>query len=230
MTKEVIQFKYNFVFSQDKKLEFILNFDNKTFELLTTDEPPYPHWTELNYHRCPNCTLTEEQSKYCPTAVNLSQLIKTFSTFVSYETVKLIVETPQRTYIKDTTLQKALGSLIGIYMATSNCPILSKLRPLVRFHLPVATSEETLFRVISIYLINQYILYKKGKEPDWELNKLKNLYEDIKIVNKTFCTRISTIVEKDAPLNAVIVLNCFAEWIHLLSTKPDLNLLEHLLM
>lgn len=226
MQKQFVVYKYTFIFSDKEKIEFILILDEKNYELKPATSEPYPEWTQIQYYKCPNCTLDEKQMKYCPVAVNLAPLIQTFSTFISYENVLLIVETPQRTYTKNTTLQKALSSLIGIYMTTSNCPILSKLRPLVRFHLPVATAEETCFRVLGMYLIQQYLLFLQGGTPDWELNNLTNLYSEIKLVNKSFCERISKVIEKDAPANAVVLLNCFAEWIYLLTKKPDIKQIQ----
>ena len=55
-------------------------------------------------------------------------------------------------------------SLIGIYMVTSGCPIMDKLRPMARFHLPFASTEETIYRAISTYLLGQYFLEQKGKK------------------------------------------------------------------
>lgn len=224
-----VVYKYIFTFSNEQKINFVLRFDKESFELKLDLPKPYPDWTKIQNHKCPNCTLDELQYQYCPAAVNLILIINTFSSFVSYENVYLTVETPQRTYSKDTTLQKALSSLIGICMTTSNCPVLSKLRPLARFHLPLATAEETYFRVISMYLLQQYILFRQGKSPDWELKNLAKLYFEIKLVNKSFCERISHIIEKDAPTNAVVLLNCFADWVYLLTKTPDLQQIQRLI-
>ncbi len=228
MQKQIITYKYTFIFTDTKKLEFVINFDSKNFNLIPQTLPPYPQWTYLNYYKCNNCTLNEEQTKYCPVAVNLVPVIETFSSYLSYENVNLVVETPQRTYVKNTTLQKALSSLIGLYMAASSCPVLSKLKPLVRFHLPVPTAEETFFRVLSMFLIQQYLLFKQGEQPDLNLDGLTSLYNDIKTVNKSFCKRISSIIEKDASVNAVIVLNCFADWIDLIIKKPYIEEIKKL--
>lgn len=229
MSKQQVVYKYTFVFSEEKKIEFILNFDSESFNLQTQNIEPYPRWTYLGYYKCPICPLKEEETKYCPTAVGLVPLINTFSSFISYENVELIVETPQRIYIKNTTVQKGLSSLIGLYMTTTNCPILSKLKPLARFHLPVATTEETFFRVVSMFLIQQYLLLQQGEKPDWSLENLTRLYNDIKIVNKSFCERISGVIEKDASVNALIILHCFAEWIYLTIKKPNLAQIEKLI-
>tara|TARA_B100000686_G_scaffold86198_1_gene93073 strand:- start:90 stop:251 length:162 start_codon:yes stop_codon:yes gene_type:complete len=47
--------------------------------------------------------------------------------------------TDERCYVEHTTMTEAVSSLLGIYMVTSGCPVMDKLRPMVRFHLPLAT-------------------------------------------------------------------------------------------
>lgn len=89
---------------------------------------------------------------------------------------------------------------------------MDKLRPMVRTHLPFATVEETMYRVLSMYLLAQYFVAKRKKEPDWELKKLVNIYSDIAIVNKHFRERLSAIKLNDATVNALVNLNCFADF------------------
>jgi hypothetical protein len=96
-------------------------------------------------------------------------------------------------------------------MVTSGCPIFEKLKPMVRFHLPFASIEETKYRAISMYLLAQYFLYQQGSQPDWDLKKLAEAYENIRVVNESFCKRLRTIEGKDANLNAVVVLDIFAD-------------------
>jgi hypothetical protein len=121
------------------------------------------------------------------------------------------VETPERTYFKETTLQKGLSSIIGIYMVTSNCPVMDKLRPMVRFHLPFATPTETLFRTVSTYLTGQFLVMRDGKIPDWDLRKLIEIYKSVSLVNRGVSRRISKASDKDANVNAVIILHAFGD-------------------
>ena len=74
-------------------------------------------------------------------------IIHSFKDSISYEEVEVFITTKARTYMKRTTLQKGLSSLLGIYMVTSGCPTMEKLKPMVRYHLPFATEEETKYRV-----------------------------------------------------------------------------------
>ena len=84
----------------------------------------------------------------------------------SYEEVDVRISTDERSYVKHTTMSEALSSLLGVYMVTSGCPIMDKLRPMVRFHLPMASSEETTFRAIAMYLVAQYFRARHGQDPD----------------------------------------------------------------
>ena len=100
-------------------------------------------------------------------------------------------------------------------MAGSGCPILGKLKSMVRFHLPFATIDETEVRTISIYLMAQYVQYKKGLEPDWTLKKLKKIYADIEVVNRNIADKLSELERQDANVNSVVILNNFAAAVHI---------------
>jgi Domain of unknown function (DUF6901) len=52
----------------------------------------------------------------------------------------------ERSYFKKTTMQKGIVSLLGILLVSSGCPVMAKLRPMVRFHLPFASMLATTFR------------------------------------------------------------------------------------
>jgi len=88
---------------------------------------------------------------------------------------------------------------------------MEKLKPMVRYHLPFATEEETVYRVLSMYLLSQYFLQKRGIKPDWEMKKLVEVYRDVELVNRGLCKRISNSTTEDGCVNAVIILDCFAK-------------------
>ncbi len=119
--------------------------------------------------------------------------------------------TGDRLYSKKTTVQRALGSLLGVYMAASGCPSMEKLKPMVRFHLPFATLEETVFRSVGAYLLGQYFLKKQGKQADLDLVELAGFYKGIQMVNWGITERLRGVVGKDAVNNAVICLDMFAK-------------------
>ena len=205
-----ITYNYKFIFKNGVEKEFNIELDSVTLNLIQTGNKACPEWTKLSCFKCPNCILDKRQYEFCPIAVNMVDIIDYFSNLVSRESVVVIVTAEERKYIKSVTLQQGVSSLIGIYMVTSGCPILETLKPMVRFHLPFATIEETKYRAISMYLLAQYFLYQRGSQPDWDLKKLAEAYENVRVVNESFCKRLRTIEAKDANLNALIVLDIFA--------------------
>jgi hypothetical protein len=207
---EIIKYHYKFKFDNGIEKEFEVRLNNETLNLVCERRAEYPQWTQLKQFKCPNCPLDETQVKYCPVITNLIDVIGYFKDSISYEEADIMVETSQRSYMKRTSLQNGLNSLVGIYMVTSGCPVFEKLKPMVRFHLPFATLDETNFRMMSMYLFAQYFIYNGGGEPDWQLNSLVNIYDDIRIINKNFCHKLSELKIEDAAINALVTLDCFA--------------------
>jgi len=180
-----------------------------------------PNGPKLAYHQCKNCPLLDHII-YCPVAVNISHLIEEFKFSTSYDKTLVVVETPERTYSQETTVQNGLSAILGIYMVTSGCPVLDYLRPMVRFHLPFATATETIFRAVSMYLVAQYFRERKGLEPDWKVEGLVSIYKEISTVNKGMWNRLSKASGFDANVNALIVLNTFGDALRF-SLKKDLK-------
>jgi hypothetical protein len=118
--------------------------------------------------------------------------------------------------------------MMGLIMASSGCPILIKLKPLVRNHLPFASNKETVYRSLGMYLLSQYFAAKQRQNPDWDLKNFTKLYEDINIVNKAFCSRLRETSIEDANLNALIKLDCFAQQINLTISAGNIEELEGL--
>jgi len=207
-----IHFLYRFQFENGTEKSFDVVLDEKSLELVRDEPKTKPEWTKLKFSQCENCPLSDDV-EYCPVAVSLAGLVESFSDCVSYEAATVIVETRERTFLKKTTVQKGLSGIIGIYMATSNCPILSKMRPMTRFHLPFANSFETFFRSISSYITAQLLLMRRGETPDWDLKGLQEIYKEVNTVNKGMTARLHMATEKDANINAVVILHSFGDGI-----------------
>ena len=205
---ERIQYLYTFRFANGVEKQFEVNLDAATLELVSNANAPKPEWTKLAYDQCERCPLAGTVS-HCPIAVNLSSLVESFKDSLSFENTTVTVQTHQRTYTKQTTLQQGLSSIIGIYMVTSGCPVMDKLRPNVRFHLPFASGEETIYRAVSMYLAAQYFRMRRGETPDWTLEHLSEIYKGVWLVNKGISQRLSHASAQDANVNAVIVLSMF---------------------
>lgn len=206
----MITLLYRFRFDSGPEKDFSIQLEADSLQLLLNGNLKKPEWTRLKYHQCENCPL-DDSVEYCPVAVNLSSLVESFQDSISFEKTKVTVETRERTFVKDTTLQKGLSALIGIYMVTSNCPVMDKLRPMVRFHLPFATSRETIYRAVTMYLLAQFFTMRRGGEPDWEMKNLAEIYKAVSVVNKGISQRISNASNKDANVNAVVILHSVGE-------------------
>lgn len=209
--KPALRIHYKFTLSDGTVKEFEIELDKATLSLLPKPRASYPEWTRLTHHQCPNCPLKEAEHPRCPVAANLTEVIDFFKDSISHHPARVEIDTETRTYLKETPLQNGISSLVGIYMVTSGCPILDKLKPMVKMHLPFATGEETLYRSLAMYLLAQYFLYRRGRQPDWDMKNLVKLYDAVRIVNKSFCERLSSTRIQDASLNAVVRLDCFAD-------------------
>lgn len=219
-------FNYTFNFDDGREKQLTLRVDKSTLNVLRSTNEHVPEWTKLKWFKCPHCTLNEEKYIHCPLAVNLSSAIDNFSDFSSYDKVDITIETEVRQFKKRTSLQVGLGSLYGVLMVASDCPVMGKLKPMMRFHLPFATIDETDYRVLSMYLLAQFVIRKNGGQPDWNMDKLINIYEDIKILNQNVCKKIAETASKDASLNAIVTLNSFAEHVTFILNKNMLDKLK----
>ncbi len=146
---DMLKFVYKFKYDNGAEKDFEINLDPKTLDLILDKQLSMPEWTKLKYEQCENCPLNDDVV-YCPVAVSLSKIVDAFKDATSFDTVSVVVETPERSYMKHATLQKGISSLVGVVMATSGCPVMDKLRPMARFHLPFATQLETFYRVLSM--------------------------------------------------------------------------------
>lgn len=227
-SEKILTFTYTFQFSNGEEQIYKLNLHCDSLEIIRDDTRVSTEWTELKNFKCPHCPLNEAEHKYCPVALNLQDIINFFSDIPSYEEVKVTVAASEREYSKNTTIQVGVGSIIGIIMPTSGCPIMANLKPMVRYHLPFASIEETEFRVFSMFVLAQYLKMRRGDSPDWSLTSLKKLYEDIHKLNVNVAQKIADLEARDASINAVVVLNNFADSVSFCLDEDDLSDFEFL--
>jgi len=217
-----IKITYSFKFSDGANRIFNILLDRQTLAFISEKKSDAPFWAKLNHNKCSNCSLDEHSNKDCPIALNLADITEEFKDFFAYENVSVTVTTEDRTYSKDTTIQQGLSALIGIIMTTSGCPVMERLKPMVRFHLPFASLTETIFRMVSMYLMAQYFLNQEGRAADWKLTGLENIYAEVGQVNRDFAQRLADAAKKDANVNALVNLDCFATMVPL-AAEETLN-------
>lgn len=169
------------------------------------DQGEHPYWTRLGNHQCPACPLSTQDTRHCPVALDIAPVVEDFADISSVEQAIVSVTAPNRTYSRKCDVQVGLNSMLGLLMATSGCPLLGRLRHLANFHLPFASTEESLFRIVGGYLIQQYFIFKDGGTPDLDLQKLDAFYQDLSDVNTAFADRIREAIRNDAGANAVVL-------------------------
>jgi len=220
--------RYRFDFSDGDSKEFLVELEKPGLQMRRKSGMPLPEWTKLGHHQCVNCPLSTSTHLYCPIAVNLVGVIVSFSDVISHGEADVEVVTESRRYSARVNVTHAVSSLIGIFMATSGCPIMDRLKPMVLTHLPFPTTEESVYRSISTYLMAQYFRFKNGYSADWNMEKFGAFFEDINLVNQSFVRRLTSFVEKDVSLNAVVLLNCFATAAKRVITRERLDEVEQM--
>jgi hypothetical protein len=205
-----LNFRYSFKLADGSEENFDCIVNAETLRLVIDAPQPPPSWINLEYQQCPNCPLDRHATVHCPLAVNIAPVVERFSRVLSYENVHVKAIENNRITSQETSAQMGISSLIGLLIATSGCPFTDFLKPMVRFHLPFATEEETLWRATSTYLLSKYYLKSKGYNPEIELKGLSEIYENIGLVNVAIINRLQAATEKDSTLNALVVLDVFA--------------------
>lgn len=169
-----------------------------------------PFWTQLEHHQCPNCPLAGSGHSHCPAALDIEHIVETYSHVDSHVEVDVDVQIGDRRHSKRTDVQTALQSLLGLTLATSACPVLSQMKGPGRLHMPFASVEETLFRMVGAYFVGQYLKSRQGVAADFTLDSLRQLYSEVQTVNRYLKRRLDDAVSRDANTNAVVSLMSMA--------------------
>ena len=208
---ETFKIRYCFKFGKGIDEVFELQLDTEKFELHGNTPETLPSWTKLDFHQCPNCPLDVRDVPHCPLAANLVNIVKRFDAFLSYNDTHMVVTTKDRMISQITTVQRAVGSLMGLLIAASGCPHTVYFRPMARFHLPLANDEETVYRAASMYLLAQYFIRKAGQDVDFDLAGLRSIYRNIQLINYTIAERLRVASKSDSVLNAIVDLDIYAQ-------------------
>jgi len=218
-----VRIRYRFVLPDGSRETFDLFFDSGDFHILNPHPAPLPFWTELGFNQCENCPLRAEEHPHCPVAVQLVAVIERLERLVSYDQVRVDVHTVERVVTQETTAQQALSSLLGLIMASSGCPRTEFLRPMARFHLPLSSEHETIFRAAASYSLAQMLHAAAGGAPDAAFTGLKASYEELHKVNRGIAKRIGAAARNDPARNAVVLLDAYTT---LLPNAIDQSLAE----
>src|SRR5690606_4483637 len=137
-------------------------------------------------------------------------VIDGFEDLVSYDTVRVTVESEERSVTATLSAQQALASLMGLVMASSGCPRTAVFRPMARFHLPFSSESETAYRVAAMYLVAQHFVQRDGDTPDVGLERFESVYRGVHAVNRGMAQRLRAASRQDAIVNAIVLLDVFS--------------------
>lgn len=208
---EQLTFEYSYVFNDGREEIFTVNLDPESFDLLDLPPDELPEWTRLGFQRCFNCPLDPTYDERCPLAVSLVRLVQRMGEVTSFEPVSVEVHTGERTMSRTTSAQEGMSSLMGLLVASSGCPHTAFFRPMARFHLPFANTDETIYRAASMYLLAQYFRDREGMPADLDFEGLLDIYAEVETVNKAMAQRLRKAHHVDGGVNAIVLLDMFAK-------------------
>ena len=211
-----VNIEYRIKFGEERIEAFNFELDGKTFDLIADEVPDPPNWTELSFQRCSHCPLSAEEHNHCPMALQLYDIVERFHDTRSIDKVELEVLTEERQVIQTLDIQRAIASILDLILPVCGCPKTAHLKPLARFHLPLASEEETVFRVTSMYLLAQYFLSQTSKKANIELDGLTRIYEDLHIINKAMANRLRGVTQSDSLKNALTLVDMYSILVPLL--------------
>lgn len=195
--------RYTLAFDASNRAQFAIDTERTASAL---DASKAPAWTALDHHQCTHCPLSPQQHRHCPAALDIAFLAEQFNELPSFQTVDVKADIGDRSHQIHTDLQTALQSLLGLMLATSACPILSRMKGPARLHMPFATVDETLFRMVGAYFIGLYHQGRRGCSTDWTLDPLAVFYAQVQNVNRHLKMRLDAITSSDAQHNAIVSL------------------------
>lgn len=198
---------YRFTFGDGSSLEHRIEMDPATLSMLPGGDSAIPAWAERFRCSRPRC-----DSGRCLLCAGIACLVERFRDKVSYETCSITVFTRERRYAKETDMQSGLFSILGLCMATSDCPYLAFLKPMARFHMPFSTMEETAFRAAGSFLLRLHF-EGRGIAPGEDFHELVEAYKEVSRVNREVVGHIRQQFERDseANANAIIMLDVLAQ-------------------
>lgn len=206
-----IHYQYRFDFKDGSNEVFDIQLHPLTLNPMETVSDELPPWTRLEVHKCENCPLNEEESPHCPLAARLAPLVERMNHVVSIDDVDVTVILGDRTVTQSATAQEGISAMMGVITATSNCPHTIFFKPMARFHLPFASTEETLYRAASMYMLGQYYRWQNNLSADLDLDGLLRFYKEVEVVNKGIALRLRSEQREDGTVNAVVLLDMFAK-------------------
>jgi hypothetical protein len=203
---QALHIRYRFDLPDGSKKHVDLKFEAADFRLSNPTPADPPFWTELKFSQCANCPLSTAEYAHCPAALHMAPAVESLKALVSFDVVAVTVSQAERTVHAETTAQQAMSSVLGLIMATSGCPWTDRLRPMARFHLPFASEAETVYRSVCMFLLARELV---GGGETQGFAGLKDLYENLHVVNRDMSRRLGAATRTDPARNAMALLDSY---------------------
>ena len=208
---------YRVKLSQDRLETFNFRLDEETFDLIGDKVPDPPKWTELEYSQCAHCPLSTEEHTHCPLALQMHSIVDRFHDTRSIDEVIVEVVTDERRVRQKTGLQRVVASMLDLIYPICGCPKTAFMKPLARFHLPLCSEEETIFRVTGMYLLAQYFLSRSASgQGRIEFDGLTDIYNELHTLNTAVARRLQSATSSDSTKNAITLMDMYSTLVPLL--------------
>lgn len=211
-----VSISYRIKLSEEVTEVFDFELDAETFDLISDEIVDPPKWAQLEFRQCSHCPLNVEEHPYCPLALQLNDIVGRFHDTTSIDEVEMEVITDERKVIQTTAIQHAVASMLDLIFPICGCPKTEHMKPMARFHLPLASEEETVFRVTGMYLLAQYFLSVSKKGGSIEFDGLAEIYEDLHILNAAVASRLQAATRSDSSKNAITLLDMYSTLVPML--------------
>ena len=212
-----VKITYRIKLAEDRTEVFNFRLAEDSFDLITDEVANPPEWARLDYRQCPHCPLSLEEHTWCPLALQLHGIVDRFHDTRSIDEVKVQVVTEDRHVAQKTALQRVIASMLDLIYPICGCPKTAFMKPLARFHLPLCSEEETIFRVTGMYLLAQYFLSRSpSRAGRIEFDGLTEIYNDLHTLNTSVASRLQSATQSDSSKNAITLMDMYSTLVPLL--------------
>jgi len=208
MDRVAIEYRIKFAASRTEVFKFELH--GSTFDLVKREVRDPPRWTKLTFNQCSHCPLNDRDHSHCPAALQLCDIVERFHDTRSIDKVELEVVTEERRVIQTLDIQRAISSMLDLILPICGCPKTAHFKPLACFHLPLASEEETVFRVTGMYLLAQYFLSQMSSRGRISLEGLIDIFTDLHILHKALASRLQSVTQSDSVKNAFALVDVYS--------------------
>ncbi len=211
---DVVVIHYRLTTDHGPESSYEVRLDRASGRLLSKGDDEHADWTRLEHLQCKHCPLSLEETRWCPAALAIEEVVDRFEPQPSHALCTLEVTDERRTVLtQDVPVQLALRSIMGLLIGASGCPHTEFLRPMARFHLPLSSREETNYRVTTMWLMRDYFRVRRGGDANPAMAGLVEAYQALSVLNRALANRIRTTARTDAPINAVVSLDALAMFV-----------------